>query len=108
MNPFTILGLPFDCSDEEVRTAYRTLLKRYTPEHHPDRFQMIQQAYERIRTETDRWNVFLDLPSQENLPAQEVLERFCQIPQQMKPPGAPAFQAFLKGCADSTSAKFPR
>lgn len=108
MNPFSTLGVPFDCSDEEVRAAYRARLKRYTPEHHPARFQMIQQAYERIRTENDRWNVFLDMPSSENLPAQEVLEQFCQLPQQMKPPGTAAFQELLKGCAESTSAKFSR
>ena len=62
VNPYDILGVPAQCTDEELHHAYRTLVSRY----HPDKvshlgvefielahrkFNQIQSAYQAIRGE---------------------------------------------------------
>jgi hypothetical protein len=42
------LRLARDCSQEEVRRAYVRLTRRYPPEHFPERFKRIKQAFERL------------------------------------------------------------
>jgi len=46
-----ILRLPRDCDREEVRRAYLRLVRRYPPEHFPERFKRIKQAYEEMSLE---------------------------------------------------------
>lgn len=57
MDPYRTLGISPDASDEEVKRAYRTLMKKYHPDaniNNPDkagaerRFQEVQEAYETI------------------------------------------------------------
>jgi curved DNA-binding protein CbpA len=43
MNPYAILGLPTHATDQEIKRAYRTLVKRY----HPDRGSS-ESSHERI------------------------------------------------------------
>jgi hypothetical protein len=50
---YTILGLPYSASDNEVKKAYKQLAKKYHPDINPspeahDRFLLIQEAYEHI------------------------------------------------------------
>ena len=52
-NPYKILGLATDANADEVRKAYRALVKKYHPDKNPDRaaaekFIAIQAAYEQI------------------------------------------------------------
>ena len=42
------LRLARDCGPEEVRRAYVRLTRRYPPEHFPERFKRIKQAFERL------------------------------------------------------------
>lgn len=103
MNPFLVLDLPTTASDKEVRAAYQQLLRRFPPEHRPQEFQLIQEAYQALRTERDRWRWrLLHLPTKDESPL-EVVEEFVRLPQRAKPPGAPAFRAFLRGCAAAAS-----
>jgi curved DNA-binding protein CbpA len=48
-DPFSVLGLPADSDDEAIRRRYLELVRQYTPEHHPERFAAIRQAYENLR-----------------------------------------------------------
>ena len=34
-DPYKVLGLPRNASDEDVKRAYRTLAKKYHPDLHP-------------------------------------------------------------------------
>ena len=57
MNPYKILGISPDASDDEVKKAYKALCKKYHPDaniNHPDKkkieelFKQVQQAYQMI------------------------------------------------------------
>jgi len=99
MNPFLVLDVPVGVSDDEVRAAYQSLLRRFPPEHHPDEFQLIQEAYQSLRTARDRWRWrLLHLENGHDGPL-EALERFARLPGRLHPPGAPAFRRLLRSCA---------
>jgi curved DNA-binding protein CbpA len=48
------LDLLLDASNEEIRNKYIELVKKYTPEKNPERFQKITEAYEAIKDERSR------------------------------------------------------
>ncbi len=54
-DPYIVLGIPRSASDEEVRTAYRRLVKATHPDHNggsPEaakRFEAVQEAYAEIQ-----------------------------------------------------------
>lgn len=57
MEPYKVLGISPDASDDEVKKAYKTLSKKYHPDaniNHPDKekiaemFKQVQQAYQII------------------------------------------------------------
>lgn len=101
MNPFIVLNLPPDCTDEQVRGAYHELLRKYPPESSPAEFQMIQEAATALKTARDRWRCHLfQLPSDSESPL-EVLGRFSRLPGRSRPPGFPAFKSLLRACASA-------
>lgn len=61
-NPYDVLGVPRNASDEEVKKAYRQLSKKYHPDSYVDnpladlaeeKFKEVQAAYEQIMNERD-------------------------------------------------------
>ena len=54
MSPYHALALRFPSTDLEVRNAYLRLVRDHPPEREPERFRMIQQAYDTIQTEEKR------------------------------------------------------
>ena len=48
-DPFEILGLPADSDDDAIRRRYLELVKQYSPEHQPEKFAGIRQAYESLK-----------------------------------------------------------
>jgi preprotein translocase subunit Sec63 len=50
LSDYYILGLDTDASDKEIRHQYLELIKKYTPEKNPRRFQDITESYERIKS----------------------------------------------------------
>ena len=57
MNPYDILGISSDASDEEVKKAYRKLSKKYHPDanigsphqaEYTEKFKEVQNAYKTI------------------------------------------------------------
>ncbi len=51
---FLTLGLDTDASDDEIRKRYLELIRRHTPEKDPARFQVIADAYEKIKDRRTR------------------------------------------------------
>lgn len=105
MNPFLVLDVPVTATDEEVRAAYQRLLRRFSPEHRPEEFQLIQEAYQALRTARDRWQWRLfHLPKERTSPLQ-AMEAFARIPGRARPPGAAAFRSFLSSCTTAATRK---
>lgn len=50
LSDYFILGLKTDASNKEIRNQYLDLVKKYTPEKSPQRFQDITSSYERIKS----------------------------------------------------------
>ena len=50
-NPWFVLGVDFDADDETIKAAWLKWIKRYPPDQHPQRFQQIQQAYEKVKNQ---------------------------------------------------------
>jgi len=101
MNPFLVLDVPLTASDAEVRAAYQALLRRFTPEQRPRQFQLIQEAYQALRSERERWRWrVLHLETSDHGPL-EALEEFARLPGRLRPPGAAALREMLRGCASA-------
>ena len=48
-DPYAVLGLRADADDETIRRRYLELVKQFSPEHHPEKFALVRQAYENLR-----------------------------------------------------------
>ena len=63
IDPYSILGISRDASDDEVKKAYRKLSRKYHPDANIDnpnkeqaeeKFKQVQQAYEQIMKEREQ------------------------------------------------------
>jgi hypothetical protein len=45
-DPFAILGVPRGADDKDVKRAYTRLIRRFKPEHFPEQFRLVREAYE--------------------------------------------------------------
>jgi curved DNA-binding protein CbpA len=48
-DPYAVLDLPPDSDDEAIRRRYLELVRRFSPEHHPEKFAAVRAAYESLR-----------------------------------------------------------
>ena len=54
-DPYKVLGLPRNASDEDVKRAYRTLAKKYHPDLNPGdqeaarKMKEVNEAYDQIK-----------------------------------------------------------
>ncbi|QEP44826.1 hypothetical protein D5085_17810 [Ectothiorhodospiraceae bacterium BW-2] len=67
MTPFSILGLDESIDDDEqIKLAYLTKTRQFPPDHAPEAFQRIRQAYETIATAKQRrhYQLFYCAPCQ--------------------------------------------
>jgi len=48
-DPYVILGLQGDSDDDTIRRRYLELVRQFSPEHHPEKFAAVRQAYENLR-----------------------------------------------------------
>lgn len=49
MNPFYVLGVSADATDEQIEQRYHELIRSFTPEKAPEQFATIRRAFEAIR-----------------------------------------------------------
>jgi curved DNA-binding protein CbpA len=79
-DPYEVLGLPADSDDEAIRRRYLELVRRFSPEHHPERFAAVRAAYESLRDlDTRLRHRLFEAGQRENLEA-IVEELACRSP----------------------------
>jgi curved DNA-binding protein CbpA len=66
-DPYAVMGLERRASLSEVKRAYFSLVRQYSPETNPEAFKLIRAAYEKlnsaeIKTETDLFLIQPPLP----------------------------------------------
>ena len=48
-DPYHVLDLPADTSDEDIRRRYLELVRQFSPEKHAEKFAAIRAAYEQLK-----------------------------------------------------------
>ena len=48
-DPHAVLGLPADADDEAIRRRYLELVREFPPDHHPEKFARVREAYEALK-----------------------------------------------------------
>ncbi len=48
-DPYDILGLTADSTDEAIRLRYLELVRQFPPDLHPEKFAAVRQAFESLR-----------------------------------------------------------
>jgi curved DNA-binding protein CbpA len=67
IDPYAVLGVTRQADEAEVKRAYFRLVREFSPEKDPERFQEIRAAYEKVNTAESRaqTNLFLLQPPPE-------------------------------------------
>ena len=53
MDDYKTLGLEQGASQKEIKRAYFSLVRKYSPEEAPEKFRKIREAYERLKGQTE-------------------------------------------------------
>ncbi len=48
-DPYTLLGVPLEATDDAIRKRYLELVKQYPPEQQPEMFAKIREAYDALK-----------------------------------------------------------
>ncbi len=48
-DPYETLGLAPDSDDDAIRLRYLELVRRFSPEHHPEKFAAVRAAYDSLK-----------------------------------------------------------
>jgi curved DNA-binding protein CbpA len=96
MNPYEILGLTPEADDAAIRGAYLDLVRRYPPDHHPQRFAAVSEAYQMLKDEGARLRHQLFNTDPGLRSPIDVLQRRFAAPEGRKPLAAEALQQFLR------------
>jgi hypothetical protein len=59
-DPFQLLGIELPASESDLKRAYTRLIRRFKPEHHPEEFRRIREAYETAQ-ERAKWFGFFSI-----------------------------------------------
>jgi hypothetical protein len=59
MNPYEILGVPANASEQEIRNAYLSKVKEFPPDQSPQKFEAVRDAYEALRDPRKRAKAML-------------------------------------------------
>jgi curved DNA-binding protein CbpA len=59
LNPYRVLGVSRQATDEEIRRAYFNLVRTYPPEKDPDKFKEIRAAYDALKDRAARVKTYL-------------------------------------------------
>lgn len=60
-DPYSVLGLARQASEEDIKRAYFQLVRQFPPEREPEKFREIRTAYEQLRDPENRARIALFL-----------------------------------------------
>jgi hypothetical protein len=61
-DPFQLLGVEPPVSEHDLKRAYTRLIRRFKPEHHPEQFRRVREAYEAALARAKWFGFFPALP----------------------------------------------
>jgi hypothetical protein len=61
---FRLLGVERGAEDVEIRRAYTRLIRHYKPEHHPEEFRRIREAYESCQQQASWFRHDAEIPAE--------------------------------------------
>lgn len=93
-DPYLTLGVTATATDADIEAAYRAGVKRYPPEHHPQRFEALRSAYDTLRTRRDRLSYELFDTTPPTL--DDILDKAAPVGEPRRP-GPEQFAALLRG-----------
>ncbi len=99
MNPFKILNVSLDDTEETIRKSYLTLVKQNTAERSPDKFRFIADAYELIKTERKKYEYLLFHNENFYDSPLDVMKNEILLPHNRKPLAFDKMKEFLKSCS---------
>jgi len=101
MDPYLVLRIAPEASDEKVREAYLGLVRRYPPDLYPEMFQRISAAYEVLKDERSRLRFALfDAGTPGDSPFQAFLH-YVAMSGKRTPPSYDVLKDFLRKCVKS-------
>jgi hypothetical protein len=48
-DPYAVLDLPADADDAAIRRRYLELVREFPPDHHPEKFARVREAFEALK-----------------------------------------------------------
>ncbi len=70
-DPYEVLGIASDASDDAVKKAYLAQVREYPPERAPQEFKRIRAAYDELKTPEKRLQIDMTRPQSWPEPALE-------------------------------------
>jgi curved DNA-binding protein CbpA len=108
-DPYAVLGIPREASDQQVQRAYRRLAKRYHPDLHPD-----AQTSQQMRRINQAWETLSSPGSRAQYDAESALSRSASFehwsaPTRRSAPASPQPPTWNTAWASpSTARTYPR
>jgi curved DNA-binding protein CbpA len=99
-NPYKVLEVQINATDEEIRKAWLEKVKQFPPDRFPEKFKDIREAYERIENRTSRLRHFLFSTDLYIDSPFEALTQEIEDPAKRKPPSSGDFQGILRKSFD--------
>ncbi len=99
MHPYHTLKVPFSADSEAIRQAYLEAIRQHPPEHEPERFRLVGQAFSSIKSENDRLHreIGLQVQASDSFSSpMEALAAFWKADLDSHPPCEDSFHSFLR------------
>lgn len=82
-DPFSILGVPRDASEETIRARYLELVKEFPPDRAPEKFREIRAAFEAAKDPLLIARRLIEPPDEDPPRWEDAIEAHRQVPPRM-------------------------
>jgi len=98
-NPYIILGVENrECDDQTVRDAYLRKIRQFPPETAPAEFRLINEAYEKLKSRTERVRFALFDSDPDAISPMDCLREPALIAHCRRPPELNDLKEHIKQC----------